>query len=174
MRCCNMKKISINKITLVGLLAALTVALSFLESLLPPLFMLPPGFKIGISNIAVMFALLYSGLWAGVLLSVIKSIFILIVNGGYAFVLSFVGSIGSVIVMSALIWLFKDKISYGALSVSGAVTHNMMQLICVYLITASASIFYYSPVLIIAAVICGVGVASAVKLTMPIVLKFVK
>lgn len=169
-----MKKLSTRDIAFLGLLAALVMTLSFLETLLPPLPALPPGFKIGISNIAVMYALFSGGLIYGLILCVLKSVFILFVNGGYAFVLSLCGTLLAIVVMSVLIALFKQKVSYIALSVCGAVCHNAAQLIVVSLITASASVFYYAPVLIIASVLCGSATAAAVKTSMPILNKIKK
>lgn len=169
-----MKRLSTQQIAQLGLLAALVMTLSFLESLLPPLPMLPPGFKIGISNIAVMYALFCGGLGYGAILSVLKSFFILFINGGYAFVLSLCGSLFSVLVMSLLIKLLGQKVSYIALSVSGALCHNAAQLIVVSFITASTSVFYYSPVLIIAAVLCGSATAAAVKTALPLLEKVKK
>ena len=40
------------RVAFTALLAALALALSFLEGLLPPLPMMPPGAKLGLSNIA--------------------------------------------------------------------------------------------------------------------------
>ena len=50
-----MKRIP-GRVALTGLLAALALALSFLEGLLQPLPMMPPGAKLGLSNIASMYA----------------------------------------------------------------------------------------------------------------------
>ena len=169
-----MKRLSTQQIAQLGLLAALVMTLSFMESLLPPLPMLPPGFKLGISNIVVMYALFYGGFSYGIILSVLKSVFILFINGGYAFILSLCGSILSVIIMSALIKLFGEKVSYIALSVSGALCHNAAQLVVVSIITASASIFYYAPILVIAAVLCGSATAAVVRILMPLISKIEK
>ena len=46
---------------LMGMLFAMAMALSFAESLLPVLPMLPPGFKLGLSNIVTMYALFVLG-----------------------------------------------------------------------------------------------------------------
>ena len=47
----------VKRFALMGLLFALAMALSFLESLLPALPMLPPGIRLGLSNIVTMYAL---------------------------------------------------------------------------------------------------------------------
>lgn len=169
-----MKKLTSKDIAFLGLLAALVMTLSFLETLLPPLPALPPGFKMGISNIAVMYALFCGGFGYGLVLCVLKSVFILFVNGGYAFVLSLCGTLLAISVMSLMIALFKQKVSYIALSVSGALCHNAAQIMIVGLITRSAAVFYYSPVLVLASVLCGGATAAAVKASMPILSKVKK
>ncbi len=169
-----MKKISSQSIAMLGLLGALVMTLSFLESMLPPLPALPPGFKMGLANIAVMYALFIGGIGYGITLSVIKSFFILFVNGGYAFALSLCGSLLSVLCMSLLICLFRQKLSYIALSVSGAVCHNAAQLLLVSLITASSAIYYYAPVLIVASVVCGSATAAVLKVAMPLIKRIKK
>ena len=51
----------VKRLALMGLLFALAMALSFLESLLPALPMLPPGIRLGLSNIVTMYALFVLG-----------------------------------------------------------------------------------------------------------------
>ncbi|MBQ5816021.1 MAG: Gx transporter family protein [Oscillospiraceae bacterium] len=167
-----MKRISSKKIALVGILAALTVALSFAESLLPPLPLLPPGFKVGIANIAVMYALFCLDLKAAIALAVVKSSFMLFTSGGYAFSLSLCGSLLSVLVMFALLRAFKEKISLMAVSVAGALFHNAAQIFMVYVITSSFAAFYYTPVLVFMAVVCGSATAGLTAAIMPVIKKF--
>jgi len=169
-----MKKTYRGRTALLGMLAALAMALSFVEMLLPPLPMLPPGFKIGLSNIAVMYALFCGGFWHGAILAVIKSVFILFVNGGYAFILSFCGSVAAISAMWLVLKLFGKHASYTALSVTGALVHNAMQLAMVCVITASYAAVYYSPLLVIAAVLCGCTTAAIIRAAMPVIMKFGK
>ena len=166
-----MKKIDTRKTAFLGILAALAMTLSFIEVLLPPLPMLPPGFKLGLANIAVMYAVFCLGFWQGIILSVIKSVFILFVNGGYAFVLSMCGSIAAVLVMYLILKLFAKSSSYTAISVAGAVAHNAMQIAAVCVITKSAAALYYAPVLGIVSVLCGGATAAIVKILIPVLKK---
>ena len=50
-----MKKAS-GRVAFTGLLAALALSFSFLEGLIPPIPVLPPGAKLGLSNIVVLYA----------------------------------------------------------------------------------------------------------------------
>ena len=166
-----MKKSSSKRVALLGMLAALTVALSFAESLLPPLPLLPPGFKIGIANIAVMYAVFCLDVKSALALSVVKSGFMLVTSGGYAFVLSLCGSAVSVLAMCVLFKVFKERISYMAVSVVGALFHNTAQLVMVCAITSSLAALYYSPVLVFMAVACGSATAGLTAAAMPIIKK---
>ncbi len=166
-----MKRVSSKKIALLGMLAAVTVALSFAESLLPPLPLLPPGFKIGVANIAVMYALFCLNLKAALALSIVKSGFMLFVSGGYAFALSLCGSVMSVLVMCALFKVFRERISYITVSVAGALFHNAAQIFVVCIITSSPAALYYSPVLVFMAVVCGSATALVTAAAMPLIRK---
>lgn len=166
-----MKRVSSKKIALLGMLAAVTVALSFAESLFPPLPLLPPGFKIGVANIAVMYALFCLNFRAALALSVVKSAFVLFVSGGYAFALSLCGSVMSVLVMCALLKAFRERISYIAVSVAGALFHNAAQIFVVCIITSSPAALYYSPVLVFMAVVCGSATALVTAAAMPLIRK---
>lgn len=167
-----MKKMSTAAVAQLGLLGALCMTLSFLETLLPPLPFLPPGFKLGLANIAVMYALLCGGLGWGFCLCALKALFTLGMSGGLAFLLSLAGSLLSVLVMAGLMRLFGLRISYAALSVSGALCHNAAQLFVVTLIADSPGIFYYAPVLVLAALLCGCATAALVRLLMPYYRKY--
>ena len=67
-----------------GLLFALAMALSFLESLLPALPMLPPGIRLGLSNIVTMYALFVLGPVSGYTIAVLKALFVLLTRGAVA------------------------------------------------------------------------------------------
>ena len=71
----------VKRLALMGLLFALAMALSFLEALLPALPMLPPGIRLGLSNIVTMYALFVLGPVSGYTIAVLKSLFVLLTRG---------------------------------------------------------------------------------------------
>ena len=83
----------VKRLALMGLLFALAMALSFLESLLPALPMLPPGIRLGLSNIVTMYALFVLGPVSGYTIAVLKSLFVLLTRGAVAAALSASGGI---------------------------------------------------------------------------------
>lgn len=77
-----------SSVALLGLLAALALALSFLEGLLPALPV--PGAKLGLSNIVTMYALTALSLPAALGITAVKAVFALL-RGGSAFLMSAAG-----------------------------------------------------------------------------------
>lgn len=61
------------RVALMGLLFALSVVLSFLEGTLTPLLGLPPGVKLGLANVVVMYALFFLGRGSAFTLVLLKS-----------------------------------------------------------------------------------------------------
>ncbi|MEG1050393.1 MAG: Gx transporter family protein, partial [Oscillospiraceae bacterium] len=63
------------KMTTIALLFALAMVLSFVEGMITPLFALPPGVKLGLANIVVMYCMVYMGLSSAVQVSLLKALF---------------------------------------------------------------------------------------------------
>ena len=137
----------VKRLALMGLLFALAMALSFLESLLPALPMLPPGIRLGLSNIVTMYALFVLGPVSGYTIAVLKSLFVLLTRGAVAAAMSASGGIASVTVMLLLSLLPGIRRQYLLLSVfggaqcgpayCGSVHHQ--QSICLVLLAGSFS-----------------------------------
>ena len=85
---------------LMGMLFAMAMALSFAESLLPVLPMLPPGFKLGLSNIVTMYTLFMLGTKRGFAIAVMKSLFVLLTRAPVAAFMSLCGGLLSVVCMA--------------------------------------------------------------------------
>ena len=73
------------------MLFALAIALSYLESLVSPLLGLMPAIKLGLSNIVVMYALLFLRTRTALLLVVLKALFAFLTRGATAGFLSLCG-----------------------------------------------------------------------------------
>ena len=90
------------QVALSGLLFALAMALSFMESAITPLLGLIPGVKIGLANIVVMYALFFMGFPQALTLTVLKAFFVALTRGVTAGLLSLSGGLVSVLVMFQL------------------------------------------------------------------------
>lgn len=155
------------KLTQPALLFAVAVVLMAVESAIPPIPTLPPGVKLGLSNIVVMYCLFYLGKKQAFLILLLKSMFALLTRGVIAFILSFCGGIFSIIIMILLFQLKKSEISYIIVSVCASCSHNIAQLVVSSILLNSSAVFYYSPILIISGVIMGVVTGIILKVTIP-------
>ena len=64
-----------------GLLLALAMALNLAESMVPPLPVLPPGVKLGLSNLVTVYCLFYLGSGEAWGIAVLKSGFVFLTRG---------------------------------------------------------------------------------------------
>lgn len=157
----------VKRLALMGLLFALAMALSFLESLLPALPMLPPGIRLGLSNIVTMYALFALGPISGYTIAVLKSLFVLLTRGAVAAAMSASGGIASVTVMLLLSLLPGIRRQYLLLSVFGGAAHNVGQLIAAQFIISNQYVWYYLPVLLAAGLLMGAITGMALRVVMP-------
>lgn len=151
-------KSSARFVAFTGILAALSLILSMLENLLPPVPGMPPGAKLGLSNIVSMYAAGSMGLMPALALALTKGIFSFVTRGVTAGLMSTSGALCSTLV----VWLLLGKCRFGLMgaSAAGALAHNGAQLMVAYLLTSSA-VLYYAPVLVLLGTASGVATALA-------------
>lgn len=162
------KKINAYNIAMMGLLYALALVLTGIEYLIPPLPMAPPGVKLGLANIITMYCLFFLSKKQMFLLVFLKSLFVLLIQGITAFMISLSGGLFSAAVMVLLVVIFKKKISYLIISISGAISHNIGQLVIASFLLGTNLFLYYLPLLIIAGVIMGYITGIALKILIPV------
>ncbi len=162
-----MKKFSTRNVALTGMLFALAIVLSFIEGLLSPMLGLPPGVKLGLSNIVVMFALFYLGKPQAFFIVILKSGFAMLTRGVIAGILSLSGGLLSCLVL-VLLSLIPFKITLLVFSVTGAIMHNIGQLIALrFVVTGSAYTIYYLPVLLVSGLVMGSITSVSLNAVMP-------
>lgn len=157
----------VKRLALMGLLFALAMALSFLESLLPALPMLPPGIRLGLSNIVTMYALFVLGPVSGYTIAMLKALFVLLTRGAVAAAMSAAGGVFSVTVMLLLSLLPGIKEQYLLLSVFGGAAHNIGQLVMARFIINNQYVWYYFPVLLAAGLLMGAITGMALRVVLP-------
>lgn len=162
------------KIAFMGIMLALMIALSAAEHMLPPLPFLPPGVKLGLANIVTMYCVFFINKLEAVGLNALKSLSVLLMRGVVAGVLSFCGGLLSIGVIILIVLLFKDKISYIAVSIAGAVAHNIGQFIAVSFILDFDYMLYYLPVLIVTGIPMGILTGTLLKIILPVFRKVLK
>ena len=150
-----------SSVALLGLLAALALALSFLEGLLPALPV--PGAKLGLSNIVTMYALTALSLPAALGITAVKAVFALL-RGGSAFLMSAAGGLLSTLVMALCLRLFRGKM--GDIGIAGAVAHNAGQWLMALLLIGPA-VLAYAPWLLLMALATGMVTGLTLHLLLP-------
>ena len=148
-----------SKLARYGLLIALALALSWLESLLPPLGV--PGVKLGLPNLVVVFVL-YRLSWkdACVISLVRVALAALLFGSGVSLAYSAAGAALSLAVMGLL--KKTGKFSPVGVSVAGGVAHNAGQILVAMALLETARLAWYLPVLWISGTVAGVlvGIVS--------------
>lgn len=155
------------KLVLTSLFFAIAIILSVIENSLPPLPMMVPGIKFGLSNIAVMYVLFFIGKESAYGVAVLKGIFVFGTRGWIASVLSLTGGILSITIMILLMAIFKERISYLILSIAGAVFHNIGQLIAVSIVYTNLYLMYFMPVLLVSGIIAGIVTSVLLNVIRP-------
>ncbi len=159
------------KIAYMGLLFALSITLSFIESIIPFTGIFPPGVKLGLSNVVTMYMLFFVGAGQAFTLVVLKSFFVFLIRGFVSSVMSFSGGILSVVVMLIVLAVFKKREAYLLLSICGAVSHNIGQLFASVLVLANTKVLWYFPPLFVSGILMGVLTSLVLKAVLPAIKK---
>lgn len=155
-------RISTKKIALCGVLTALAMIFSYIESVIPVPIPVP-GIKLGVANIAVITILYVLGVKEAIVINLLRIVLTSLLFGN---VNSFLFSIsGATLSLTIMIIMKKlDFFSCIGVSVCGGVMHNIGQIIAAVFIMGSEAIVFYLPVLIVSGVFTGVviGVVSGI------------
>ena len=150
-----MKHTTTKKLVLASLMAALSMGLYALESLVPPIVPIP-GVKLGLANVITLICLYVIGAKLSfAVLSVRIALSSLLFGSPMSLLFSISGGVLSFVVMLVL----KKYISHEniwALSVFGAFGHNLGQVAMAVVVTSQLSVAYYFLFLIISSVVTGV------------------
>lgn len=143
-------------------MAAVAMMLSYIEALIPPVYSAVPGIKLGLANIAVIFALYSVDPKSAAFISLVRVALSALLFGS---VMSFIYSFSGAVLSLAVMILLKKSALFSAVgvSVAGAVMHNVGQVLCAVIILGTAEIGYYLIFLSVSAVVSGVlvGLVSA-------------
>ena len=148
------------RLVLLAMLTAVAMILSYVESLLPSVGI--PGVKMGLANIAVIFALFRFGWKEAAALSLVRVVLVSLLFGSVSAMLySLAGAVLSLAVMALLCRI--DRFSTVGISVAGGVAHNAGQILMAMLILQTKQLLGYLPVLAVSGIAGGVltGLAAA-------------
>lgn len=148
------------RLVLLAMLTAVAMILSYVESLLPSVGI--PGVKMGLANIAVIFALFRFGWKEAAALSLVRVVLVSLLFGSVgAMLYSLAGAVLSLAVMALMRRI--DRFSTVGISVAGGVAHNAGQILMAMLILQTKQLLGYLPVLAVSGIAGGVltGLAAA-------------
>lgn len=141
-----MKKTS--KIVYIGLLVSQALVLHIIERSIPVPF-ITPGAKLGLANLITVIALYTLDNKKDAFLVLFLRLILSTIFGGNlsSFMYSASGGILSFISMIIIKEVFKDKVSIIGVSSTGAIFHNVGQLIIASLIVKNIGVMLYLPIL---------------------------
>lgn len=140
-------------IVLCGMMTALALVLSYLESLVPFFFGIP-GMKLGLANLCFVFFLKSKRPGLGFIVNISR---ILLVGFLFGNTVSLIYSIAGGVLAMVLMIVFDhlDYFSIMGISIIGGVFHNIGQLIVSSVIVSEIKLWYYAPVLLVSGAITG-------------------
>ena len=152
------------RVAFLSMCIALSMILSYFESLVPPL-MAVPGVKVGLPNLVMVFMLYKIGWKETAIVSILRVILVGILFGTpLSMIYSLVGATLSLI---GMILLKKTNLfAPVTVSVVGGILHNVGQIATACFVMDTAQIAYYLPVLLISGTAAGVviGIVAALIL----------
>ena len=143
-------------VALYGLLIALAMVLSFVETMIP--IPIPvPGIKLGLANLVTVVGLYLIGIPGTIAVLVGLSF-----GNPYSMIYGLSGSFLSLFVMAVL--KKTGKLSQVSISVLGGIAHNIGQITFAAVIVQTPGVFYYLPFLLAAGCIAGtlIGIVGGI------------
>jgi len=147
-----------------AMLLTLAIIISIIESFAPLLGGVIPGFKLGLANVVVVFALFVFSAKEAIYISLAKVFLVAILRTGLFSVTFFFSLFGAVLSVLVMILLKKlNKLSIVGISVAGAVFHGLGQLVFASLLFSTWQIMNYFPIIVLLAIPSGIIVGFLAK-----------
>ena len=147
------EKNAARKVALYGILIALAMVMSFVESLIP--IPIPvPGVKLGLANLVTITGLYLVGIRGTICITILRVVLVGLSFGKpYSMIYGLSGSLLSLLVMS----LAKKNnwFSQVGISILGGVFHNIGQITFAAFIVQTPGVYFYLPSLLLAGCIAG-------------------
>ncbi len=159
-----MKKISVHKLALLGILTAGAIVIGIVESFIPSIGI--PGVKLGLANIVILIILYELGILEAILVDLLRVLVVGLIRGTFlsmGFLMSLTGAVFSIGIM-ILFYLLIKKFSIVGVSVIGAVFHVIGQILIAMIYLGTVYVVYYLPIILVSSVITGVLVGLVAQL----------
>ena len=164
------KKNTLLRVAYMGMFLALAMIVSYVEILIP-IVPAVPGVKIGLANAFILIILYHMGVKEAWIVNILRVVLTaLLFTNFYSLAYSLAGAVLSLLVMTLLYRKEKVFSSIG-IGMLGGVSHNIGQLVVALAITNAKAILAYTPVLLVAGLICGALTGAVTKLLGPVLKK---
>lgn len=135
--------LNIKRISIIAMLLAMSIVVSVLESFIP---MFIPGFKLGLANVIILIMLYEFKSYEAFTVQLLRIIIVGLLRGTFLspiFIMSLSGGLLSFLFM----WIFTKFRIFTPIGVSvvGAVTHSLGQIIAAIFIIGTNAVIYYFP-----------------------------
>ncbi len=154
---------NIKKVTNIGLLTAMALAISLIEHMIPipvPI----PGAKLGFSNMIILMTLYLYGFKSALLVGVLKSFLLMLITGSVtAFFYSLTGAVLASIGMAVSMKLLNKFSSFIGISEIGAFFHNLGQILVASVFMGNIKMLIYFPALVMMGVFTSFFVGLSVN-----------
>ncbi len=159
-------KFNTQRLVLCGILCGIALTIFVLEAYIPLPFVFP-GFKLGLSNIITLFALIFLSAKEAFAILIIRILLGAVFAGQPAVLIYSLSGGAAALLIEVLCLKIFSKGFICEISILGATAHNVVQVLCAVLITKTSYAFVYLPPLIITAIItggfCGMCILTAEK-----------
>lgn len=155
-----MKPKGAQRLTQTAIMVALATSLHVVEALIPVPYVVP-GAKLGLANVVALYAVMTMGFGRSLAISFLRTLLGSLLSGTFmnmGYYLSTAGALASTLVMYGLSKLSRGDLSIIGISVAGAVTHNVAQLLVASLLLRQIGIMFYLPYLLFFAIPTGLFV----------------
>ncbi|MDD2365742.1 MAG: Gx transporter family protein [Desulfuromonadaceae bacterium] len=157
-------RLNTHRLVFLSLLIALGTSLHLVEMLLPlPLPL--PGVKLGLANIVTLLALYLYGFRDGVTVALLRVFLGSLLGGTFLSPAFLLGICGAVVSTAAMALLLRHTKCFSTIGISmvGAVSHNIGQILAASLLLQSRAVLYYLPVLLLTGIPTGVFTGYILK-----------
>ncbi|MDO4467033.1 MAG: Gx transporter family protein [Bacillota bacterium] len=148
------------KLAVRAMLVALAMILSWIEAQIPPLMMVP-GMKLGFTNIVVLVALYSLSEKDAFVINIVRILLVGFTFGNF-YSMSYALAGGLISFLCMFLLKRYTTLNMLAVSVAGAIMHNVGQIFIAMFVMSTTKIFYYLPFLWASGIVAGcfVGILS--------------
>lgn len=147
----------LKKITRLSMLISLSVVISIIESYIPIFNNIIPGLRLGLSNVIILYVLYKYSFKESLYVSIVRVLLVGLLRTGL-FSITFFFSLSGATLSIISMYIVKKikKLSIIGVSIIGAITHSIGQIIIAILILKNNNIVYYLPYLLIFSIPTGI------------------